>query len=210
GAAVIGAMKAIADLKLPVNVVGLVPSTENLINGSATKPGDVHYARNGKSFQVDNTDTEGRLILADALVYASELKPAAIVDVATLTGAIMIALGNIYTGLFTRSEAMRKNLQAAADASGEWIWPMPICDHHVHDMKGRWADLSNLPASRQAGSSTAAAFLEQFVGEGIPWAHLDIAGTAWNVHNRLNYCPRGPGASGVMVRTFVELARSHK
>lgn len=209
GAAVISAMKAIAELGLKVNVVGLVASTENLINGSATKPGDVHYARNGKSFQVDNTDAEGRLILADTLTYASELNPAAIFDVATLTGAIMVSLGNIYSGFFTRSEAMRKKLQSAADASGEWIWQMPLCDHHLHDMKGRWADLTNLSVTKTAGSSTAAAFLEQFVGEGIPWAHIDIAGTAWNVHNRLNYCPKG-AASGVMVRTFVELARSYQ
>jgi leucyl aminopeptidase len=206
GANVIGAMIAIAKLKLKINVVCLVPSTENLINGSATKPGDVHFARNGKSFEVNNTDAEGRLILADALSYASELKPQVIIDAATLTGAMVVALGNTHTGYFTRDQNLKKKIEAAAQMSGEWVWNMPLTDFHVKDMKGTYADLSNISSSKGAGSATAAAFLEQFVDQEIPWAHFDIAGTAWSVGNRLPYCPK-KGASGAMIRTFVELAK---
>lgn len=207
GANVIGTLLAIAKLKLKINVVGLVPSTENLVNGSATKPGDVHTARNGKTFEVNNTDAEGRLILADALSYATELKPKAIFDAATLTGAMVVALGNIHTGYFTRSNEVDKKIKSASDQSGELTWRMPLTDAHVSDMKGTYADLSNISAGKGAGSATAAGFLEQFVGEGIPWAHFDIAGTGWAIGNRLNYCSK-KGASGVMIRTFVELAKS--
>lgn len=207
GANVIGAVLAIARLKLKVNVIGLVPSTENMPGPSANKPGDVMAARNGKTFEVNNTDAEGRLILSDALSYASELNPQAIFDAATLTGAMVVALGNIHTGYYTRNFNLSKRVQDAANASGEWVWPMPLTDYHVKDMKGTFADLSNMSSSKGAGSATAAAFLEQFVGEGIPWAHFDIAGTGWAAGNRLNYCPK-KGASGAILRTFVELARS--
>ncbi len=206
GANVIGAAIAVAKLKLKVNLICLVPSTENLVNGSATKPGDVHFARNGKSFEINNTDAEGRLILADALCYATEQEPEMIIDAATLTGAMVVALGNIHTGYFTRNNALKKKIEAAAEASGEWVWNMPLTDHHVKDMKGTYADLSNMSSTKGAGSATAAAFLEQFVGEGIPWAHFDIAGTGWAAGNRLPYCPK-KGASGAMIRTFVELAK---
>lgn len=208
GANVIGAVLAIARLKLKVNVVGLVASTENLVGPAATKPGDVHTARNGKTFEINNTDAEGRLILADALSYATELKPQMIIDAATLTGAMVMALGNTHTGYFTRNEALKGKIEKAAKHSGEWVWNMPLCDHHVKDMKGTFADLSNMSSGKGAGSATAAAFLEQFVGEEIPWAHFDIAGTGWAVGGRLNYCPK-KGASGVMIRTFVELAKAH-
>lgn len=207
GANVAGTLLAIAKLKLKINAIGLIPSTENLVNGSATKPGDVHAARNGKTFEVNNTDAEGRLILADALSYATELEPQVIVDAATLTGAMVMALGNIHTGYFTRNQALKKKVEAAAETSGEWVWNMPLTDFHVKDMKGTFADLSNISSGKGAGSATAAAFLEQFVGEGIPWAHFDIAGTAWAVGSRVPYCPK-KGASGVMIRTFVELAKS--
>lgn len=209
GANVIGAFVAAAKLRLKVNLVCLVPSTENMINGRATKPGDVHIARNGKSFEVNNTDAEGRLILADALSYASELKPQVIVDAATLTGAIVVALGNMHTGYFTRNEALTKKIEQAAKASGEWVWRMPLTDFHVKDMKGTYADLSNISAGKGAGSATAAAFLEQFVEEGIPWAHFDIAGTAWANGNRFPYNPK-KGASGAMLRTFVEFIKLYK
>ncbi len=208
GANVIGTMLAIAKLKLKVNAVGLVAATENLAGPSATKPGDVHTARNGKTFEVNNTDAEGRLILADALSYATELQPQMIVDAATLTGAIVVALGNTHTGYFTRNSALKNKIEKAADNSGEWVWNMPLTDFHVKDMKGTFADLSNISAGKGAGSATAAAFLEQFVGEGIPWAHFDIAGTGWAVGNRLPYCPK-KGASGVMIRTFVEIAKQY-
>ncbi|MBX2988258.1 MAG: leucyl aminopeptidase [Bdellovibrionaceae bacterium] len=207
GANVIGAMLAIARLKLKVNAVGLVPSTENMPGPSANKPGDIMAARNGKTFEVNNTDAEGRLILSDALSYASELKPQAIFDAATLTGAMVVALGNTHTGFFTRNDALSKRINGAADESGEWVWRMPLTDFHTKDVRGTFADLSNISSSKGAGSATAAAFLEQFVGEGIPWAHFDIAGTGWGVGNRLNYCPK-KGASGAILRTFVELAKS--
>ncbi|MBX2995434.1 MAG: leucyl aminopeptidase [Bdellovibrionaceae bacterium] len=209
GANVIGAMLAIAKLKLKVNVYALIPSTENMVNGSATKPGDVHVARNGKSFEINNTDAEGRLILSDALSYGSELKPQLMVDAATLTGAMVVALGNIHTGFFTRDQKLAGKIERAAQASGELVWGMPLVDHHAEDMKGTYADLSNISSGKGAGSATAAAFLEQFVDEGIPWAHFDIAGTAWSVGNRLNYCS-AKGASGAMVRTFVELAKQYE
>lgn len=208
GANVIGTMLAIAKLKLKVNVVGLVPSSENMPGPSATKPGDVHYARNGKSFEINNTDAEGRLILSDALCYASELKPQMIVDAATLTGAMVVALSNIHTGYFTRNSALKTKVEKAASKSGEWVWNMPLTDEHTKDMKGTFADLSNISTGKGAGSATAAAFLEQFVEEGIPWAHFDIAGTAWAVGGRLPWC-QAKGASGVMVRTFVEIAKQY-
>ncbi len=208
GANVIGAMLAIAKLKLKVNVICLVPSTENMVNGSATKPGDVHTARNGKTFEINNTDAEGRLILSDALCFASEHKPQVIIDAATLTGAMIVALGNTHTGYFTRNKELKEKIEMASEQSGEWVWNMPLCDFHVKDMKGTYADLSNMSSGKGAGSATAAAFLEQFVEEGIPWAHFDIAGTGWAVGNRLPYCPK-KGASGAMIRTFVELAKMY-
>lgn len=207
GAAVIGTMLAIARLKLKVNVLGLVPSTENMPGPSAWKPGDIYYARNGKSVEVFNTDAEGRLILGDALAFGSEQQPVAMYDAATLTGAILIALGNTHTGVFTRDAKVMKRIQEASDSTGELVWHLPITDFHSEDIKGTHADLCNITGGRLAGSSTAAAFLEEFVGKDIPWAHFDIAGTAWNVASRFPYCPK-KGASGVMVRTFVEIAES--
>lgn len=208
GAAVIGTMLAISQLKLKINAIAFVPATENLVNGSATKPGDVHTARNGKTFEINNTDAEGRLILADALVYASEQKPAIIVDAATLTGAMVVALGNVHTGFFTRNSALKSKIEKAGAVSGELVWNMPLTDAHVKDMKGTFADLSNISSANGAGSATAAAFLEQFVDSDIPWAHFDVAGTAWACGNRLSYCS-SKGATGVMVRTFVELAKQY-
>ena len=208
GAAVIGTMLAIAKLKLKINAIAFIPATENMPGSRATKPGDVHTARNGKTFEVNNTDAEGRLILSDALCYASEQHPQVIIDAATLTGAMVVALGNIHTGYFTRNAALKTKIEKAGEQSGELIWNMPLIDAHVKDMKGTFADLSNISSGNGAGSSTAAGFLEQFVDSEIPWAHFDIAGTAWACGMRLNYCtPKG--ATGVMVRTFVELAKQY-
>ncbi len=206
--AVIGTLLAIARLKLKVHVIGLVGASENMPGAGANKPGDVLKARNGKTMEVLNTDAEGRLVLADILSYASEKNPEFIIDVATLTGAILVALGNIYTGLFTRNEDLKNKIMESAESSGEKMWPLPLNDFHVKDVKSAVADVANISSTRGAGSSTAAAFLEHFVKKGIPWAHLDIAGTAWNVSNRLPYC-RVKTASGVMVRTFVELSRQY-
>ncbi len=208
GSTVIGAMLAIAKLGLKLNVVAYVPASENMLGPSANKPGDIITARNGKTVEVLNTDAEGRLILMDALSYACEKKPAVIFDCATLTGAIVVALHNVYTGFFTRDDKLKKKINTSALDAGERVWHMPIHDDHVKDMMGRHADLQNISNYRGAGSSTAAAFLEQFVDKDIPWAHFDIAGTAWDVGNRYNYCP-ARGASGVMVRTFIELAKNY-
>ena len=148
------------------------------------------------------------MILSDALCYASEQNPQLIVDTATLTGAMAVALGNVHTGYFTRNSALKNKIEKAANESGELVWNMPLTDAHVKDMKGTFADLSNISYTGGAGSATAAAFLEQFVAEGIDWAHFDIAGTAWACGNRLNYCS-AKGATGVMVRTFVEIAKQY-
>lgn len=210
GAAIIGVMHAIARLKLKINVVGLVPSTENLVGPSATKPGDVHTARNGKTVEINNTDAEGRLILGDALCYASELEPVMCVDTATLTGAIKIALGDHHTGYFSRDKALTKKIEEAAGGSGEPLWEMPLNDEHTRDMRGTYADLSNISSpGGGAGSAKGAAFLSEFIAKGIPWAHFDIAATAWNTGRLAPYNP-DKGASGVIVRTFVELARNWK
>ncbi len=206
GANVIGALLAIAKLKLKVNVIGLIPSSENMVGPGANKPGDIVTARNGKTVEIFNTDAEGRLILMDALSYATELKPQAIFDAATLTGAMVVALSNIHTGVFTRDQNLMGEIQTAASHTGELVWPMPIHEQHLEDMKGNHADLCNISSGKGAGSSTAAAFLGEFVDPSIPWAHFDIAGTAWNTSNRLPYVPK-KGATGVMIRTFVELAR---
>lgn len=209
GANVIATMLAIARLKLKVNAIAFVPATENMPGPNANKPGDIVIARNGKSIEVNNTDAEGRLILADALVYACEQNPALILDAATLTGAMVVALGNTHTGFFTRNDKLAQKIQDAAENSGEWVWRMPLTDFHVQDMKGTYADLSNISSSKGAGSSTAASFLEQFVDKEIPWAHFDIAGTAWHAGNRLPYCPK-KGATGAMIRTFIQITMAHE
>lgn len=209
GANVIGAMAAIAKLKLKINVVALVPATENMPNGLANKPGDITTARNGKTTEVNNTDAEGRLILSDALVYATELDPAFIVDAATLTGAMVIALGDTHTGYFVNNEKIRKIIEQSAKDSGESIWQLPVTAEHLSDMKGTYADLSNISHNKGAGSAKGAAYLSEFVSKDIPWAHFDIAGTAWNTGSRVSYNPK-KGASGCMVRTFVKIAENWK
>ncbi|OQW50521.1 MAG: hypothetical protein A4S09_01640 [Proteobacteria bacterium SG_bin7] len=206
GANVIGTMLAAAKLKLKVNLLGLVPASENMPGGNANKPGDIFKARNGVSVEVNNTDAEGRLILADALVYACEQKPTAIFDMATLTGAMSVALGNLHTGFYTRDKSLVKKVNEAAEASGERVWNMPLLDEHLSDMKGTYADLSNISSGKGAGSATAAAFLGEFVDKDIPWAHFDIAGTAYHTGDRLPYNPK-KGASGCMIRTMLELVQ---
>jgi leucyl aminopeptidase len=205
GAAVIGTMLALAKMKAKVNAIAFVPATENMPGPAANKPGDIVVARNGKTIEVNNTDAEGRLILNDALVWACEQKPAWICDAATLTGAMVVALGNIHTGVFTRNDRFAEKIREASEESGELTWRMPLVDFHVRDMKGTYADLSNISSAKGAGSATAAGFLEQFVDKDIPWAHFDVAGTAWHSGDRFPYNPK-KGATGVMVRTFVQLA----
>ena len=203
GAAVLGAMLAIGRLGLPVNVTGVVPSSENLPSGSATKPGDVISSRAGKSIEVINTDAEGRLILADALHYASEWKPAAIVDCATLTGACVVALGHHRSALLGNDEALLDELRAAGDRAGEPCWPLPLDAGYRRQLRSDFADLKNV-GGRPAGTITAASFLSEFV-EDAPWAHLDIAGTAYG-KTRKPYLRNGP--AGIPCRLLLEWVRA--
>lgn len=202
GAAVLGAMRAIAQLEVPLNVVGIVPSSENLPSGSALKPGDVIGTREGKTVEVINTDAEGRLILADALSYARTLEPAAIVDCATLTGACVIALGNHASAVLGNEETLIAEVREAGERSGERCWPLPLWDEYDKQLESTVADLKNV-GGRPAGTVTAACFLSHFVGD-VPWAHLDIAGTAYG-EGKLPY--QRKGALGVPTRLLVEWVR---
>jgi leucyl aminopeptidase len=202
GAAVLEAVAAIAELGLAIDLIAVVPSTENMPSGTAIKPGDVITQYNGKTVEVNNTDAEGRLILADALAYAVELGAERIVDIATLTGAVLIALGSTYAAVVANDDALAGELLEAGEATGELTWRLPLHPEFKEMMKGTVADLSNLASKREAGTITAASFLEEFVGE-TPWAHLDIAGTAWDVGREYT----GEDASGYGVRLLVELAR---
>ncbi len=199
GAAVLGAMMAAADLELPLNIVGLVPATENMPGGCAYKPGDILKSYSGLTIEVLNTDAEGRLILADALAYAARFKPAAIVDLATLTGACVIALGEEVAALLGNDESLKEQIKAASEATGERIWELPLWELYDEQIKSDIADYKNT-GGRPAGTITAAAFLSKFVGN-APWAHLDIAGPAWTTKDR-DYVPKG--ASGVGVRLLVD------
>ena len=203
GAAVIGAMQAIAELNVPLNVVGIVPSSENLISGRAMKPGDIIGSREGKTIEVVNTDAEGRLILADALSYAQSLEPAAIVDCATLTGSVVIALGHHAAAVFSTDEELVDELREAGDRSGERCWPLPLWDDYRRQIDSQVADLVNV-GGRAGGSITAACFLREFVGE-CRWAHLDIAGTAYG-EGKLSY--QRKGAAGFPTRLLVDWVRS--
>jgi leucyl aminopeptidase len=202
GAAVLEATAAIAELGLPVNLISVVPATENMPSGTAVKPGDVITQYNGKTVEVNNTDAEGRLILADALAYAIELGAERVIDLATLTGAVLIALGSTYAAVISNDDALAAELSAAGEESGELVWRLPLHPEYKAMMKGTVADLSNLASKREAGSITAASFLEEFVDD-TPWAHIDIAGTAWDV----NRAYTGKGGSGYGVRLLVQLVR---
>jgi leucyl aminopeptidase len=201
-AAVLEAVAAIAELELPLDLIALVPTTENMPSGTAIKPGDIITQYNGKTVEVNNTDAEGRLILADALVYAVELGAERIIDLATLTGAVTIALGSTYAAVIANDDELADEVIAAGERSGELTWRLPLHSEYKELMKGKVADLSNLASQRKAGTITAGSFLEEFVGE-TPWAHIDIAGTAWDTGREYV----GKGANGMGVRLLVELAR---
>jgi leucyl aminopeptidase len=203
GAAVIGAMQAIAELGVKANVVGLVPSSENLPSGRATKPGDVISSLAGKTIEVINTDAEGRLILADALAWGARMKPAAMVDCATLTGSVIIALGHHAAAVMGNDDDLVEELRAAGAASGERCWPLPLWKEYRKQLDSTTADLQNV-GGRPGGSITAGAFLSEFVGE-TKWAHLDVAGTAWG-EGSLSY--QRKGALGFPTRLLVEWVRS--
>jgi leucyl aminopeptidase len=202
-ATVVAAIRAIALERLPIRVMAVVASTENMPGGRALKPGDVIKGASGLTVEVNNTDAEGRLILGDALWYARQLGATHLIDVATLTGAVVVALGKITTGLYGTPARWVAHIEEAAARAGEKIWPMPIFEEYRESLESEIADLLNSPG-RPAGSITAALFLKEFAGEG-PWAHLDIAGTAWAEENK----PWQPkGSTGVMIRTLVEVARA--
>ena len=201
GAAVIAAMGAIAELSLPVRILAVVPATENMPSGRSVKPGDIVTAKNGKTIEVNNTDAEGRLILADALTYAVEEGAERIVNLATLTGAIIVALGSTHAGLFSNDDEWFGEVQASCDATGELGWRLPLHPEYFELTKGRYADLTNSAEERKAMSIYAAEFLRQFVDD-RPWVHVDIAGSAWG----LSRAYVGKGASGWGVRMLVELA----
>ncbi|HEY3885578.1 MAG TPA: leucyl aminopeptidase, partial [Vicinamibacterales bacterium] len=201
GAAVVCAMRAIGLLRAPIRVVGVVPTTENMPGGRALKPGDILTGASGKTVEVINTDAEGRLILGDGVWYARQLGATHLVDVATLTGACVVALGKIASGLFGTPDAWRDVVAHVAERAGDRCWPMPLYDEYFDQLKSDIADMMNT-GGRPAGACTAAMFIRQFAGD-APWAHLDIAGTAW-ADEAKPFQPKGP--IGVAVRTLAELA----
>jgi len=203
GAAVIGALRAVAALQPQVQVTGYVPSSENMPGGTAQKPGDIISYPNGKSVEVLNTDAEGRLILADALILAVKEKPDVIIDLATLTGACMVALGSHVAGLFSNNEELAKALLESGRITGEKLWHMPLVKEYKNDIKSSIADIKNIGGG-YGGAITAALFLEEFVSD-LPWAHLDIAGPAFS-ERELSYAPRG--GTGFGVRTLVQYVLS--
>jgi leucyl aminopeptidase len=201
GAAVIAAMAAIARLKAPVRCVGVVPMTENMPGGKAVKPGDILTSAAGKTVEILNTDAEGRLILGDGVWYARELGATHLVDVATLTGACVVALGKSTTGLFGTPDAWVEEVRRASDRAGDRSWPMPVFDDYRELYKSEIADFANT-GGRAGGAITGALFIKEFTGD-VPWVHMDIAGTAW-AEEAKPYQPKG--ATGVGVRTLAELA----
>ncbi|HYQ86805.1 MAG TPA: leucyl aminopeptidase [Bacteroidota bacterium] len=204
-AAVIGTLEAAARLGLPVHIVGLISSTENLLGGSAMKPGDIITHYGGKTSEVDNTDAEGRLILADALAYASRFKPRAVIDLATLTGACVVALGHVVTGMMGNDEKLMGDLTTAGEKTYERVWPLPMFEEYAKQIKSDVADVKNV-GGHGGGAITAAFFLKKFIGD-YKWAHLDIAGTAI-LDEALPYAPKG--GSGVGVRLLVEFLKNWK
>ncbi len=198
-AAVLGTLKAVAELQLPKHVVGLIPTAENMPGSAAVRPGDILTASDGTTIEVGNTDAEGRLVLADALVYARRFKPQAVIDLATLTGAVVLALGHHRTGLMANAPDLAGALKSAGDRAGEKLWQLPLTQEYYDDIKGDYADIKN-SAGRPGSVITAAAFLGTFARD-FDWAHLDIAGTAWTNSNKDCF---EKGGTGVGVRLLVE------
>lgn len=203
GAAALCGIAAAAELALPVRVLAVIPACENMPSGSATRPGDIVTALNGKTIEVTNTDAEGRMLLADALTYARQRGATHVLDLATLTGAVVIALGDFYAGLIGNDDAWVTAIRAAGEASGDHAWPLPLHETYARLIRSDFADMKNSSTLRQAGPVYAASFLQEFAGEG-PWAHLDIAGTAFLGRGRDDYYS-GRGATGYGVRLIAEL-----
>jgi leucyl aminopeptidase len=195
-ASVFGTLRAVAEMKLPVNVVGVVVACENMPSGTASKPGDIFTSMSGQTIEVLNTDAEGRLVLADVCWYAQDrFKPSVMIDLATLTGAIIIALGHEYAGLFANDEVLAGRLEAAGRSTGERLWRMPLGESFDRMIDSDAADVKNIAADRGAGSTIGAVFIQRFVN-GVPWAHLDIAGMAWSKKDH-GFLPKGATAYGV-------------
>mgnify|MGYP002725615562 CR=1 FL=1 len=205
GGTVIGTMHAIGKLKLSVNVVGLVPATENVPSGSSYKPGDVLTYADGTTVEVLNTDAEGRLVLGDALIYARKYKPKAILDLATLTGAIVVALGDSATAVFANDDALASEIDNASKTAGESVWRMPLPEDWMPRVHSKVADLQNISNKPGGGSITAAKFLQHFVKKGTAWAHFDIAGTAWVTGETPAF---EHGATATMLKTLVEYIKN--
>jgi len=199
GAEVLATLGAAARLKLPMHVIGILPATENMPGGRATKPGDIVKTLSGKTVEIQNTDAEGRLILADGLAFATRYKPAAIIDVATLTGACVVALGQFAIGMLGTSDRIKTQLAACGQKTGERVWEMPLWDEYLEQIKSDVADMRNI-GGRGGGMITAAIFLRQFVGD-YPWVHLDIASTDWSERERA-YIPKGP--TGIGTRLLIQ------
>jgi leucyl aminopeptidase len=204
GAAVLCGIAAIAELELPLRVLAVVPATENMPSGHATRPGDIVTALNGKTIEITNTDAEGRLVLADALVYARRRGATHLADFATLTGAVVVALGDFYAGVMGNDDAWVSELLNAATASGDHAWRLPVHETYKRLYRSTFADMKNSSDLRQAGPVYAARFLQEFAGDG-PWAHFDIAGTAYLDRSRGDYYT-GKGATGYGVRLTAQLA----
>jgi leucyl aminopeptidase len=204
GAAVLGALRTAAALKLPLNIVALLPATENLPSGSAYKPGDVLRTMSGQTIEIINTDAEGRLILSDALAYACRYKPAVIVDIATLTGACRVALGQEASGMLGTDEKLKQKIREAGEKTGERVWEMPLWEGYYELIKSDIADMKNA-GGRDGGVITAAALLSKFVQK-YPWVHLDIAATAWTEKDR-PYTPKG--ATGIGMRLLTQFLRDY-
>ena len=199
-ASVLGVFRSLAELKPALNVVGLIPACENLINGAAVKPGDVVTSMSGQTVEILNTDAEGRLILCDALTYAERFKPRAVIDIATLTGACAVALGGVRSGLFSPDDALANALLAAGEAAQDLCWRMPLDEEYAEELKSNFADVANI-AGRTGGAISAAKYLQRFATQ-YPWAHLDIAGTAWK-------SGAAKGATGRPIGLLVEYLLSH-
>ena len=207
-ASVIAAMNGIAESKAAIRVIGIVASAENMVNGDATRPGDIYTANGGKTVEVLNTDAEGRLVLADALVYAKTFKPDAVIDVATLTGAVMVALGGACSGIMGNNAKLIKGFHQASAAQGERTWELPLFEVYADDMRSKTADLQNIGSSRNAGSSKGGAFLNAFVEDAYPWLHVDIAGVMDATKEQGAHCPGG--ATGMPTRSLIEFAVNFK
>jgi len=203
-ACVVGLMHALAARKAKVNAVGAIGLVENMTDGNAQRPGDIVTSMSGQTIEIINTDAEGRLILADGIAYAKQLGATHLIDLATLTGAVRIALGSLRVGVFGNRADFTNSFMKAAERAGERMWQLPLDDEYRDLIKSVVADIAN-SGGRFAGAITAAKFLQEFVGE-VPWVHLDLAGTAWNDEEK-PYMPKGP--SGIAVRSLVEFATTY-